>query len=168
MSRNPFSSVQQKFMQKCKGVIDLDNIMVGRKVDEKPLGGLKCIYKYRTGFFGGEIIKGEVPVTKIRRLSSPHNPEGIEVILPFTKGSLGYHEFHSLPLVKLAIIETRLAELQLELEEKIEGAAEIKSFSELQQLIFSVVDMIQNVRKGIEAPEISPTLMAPPEQMGVQ
>lgn len=168
MAFNPFRGVQARFLQKPKGIVDMNYLMAGRKRYEHSIGGLKCQYGYRTGFFRGNVDLGEVPITEIKRVTSAHNPEGIDWIMPFKPGTPGYHLFHSLPLARLAQMETRLAEMELEIQAKVESAMEIKSFAQLQETVFNIVGMLQNIRREVETIRQEPTLAVTPTQAGVQ
>ena len=156
----------QRLMQKARGVWDLNYFLCGRKIHEKPIGGLQVQYSYRTGFFGGRMDLGEVPVTQIKRVNTLRNPEGLDIIMPFKKDSPGYHEFITMPLFKMQLLETRLAELELDIQSRIESAAEMKSFAQLQETVFSIVDMIKEVRKQTEMIQGTPQLAALPETGG--
>lgn len=145
MAYNPFAGAYERFFRKSKAVFYCDELIGGRKTFESKPSGLFKNYGVRTGFFGGKMTLSGVPKVNIHRAHTSQNPEGIDIILPYKPGSIGWDIFINTPLAKLKILEHRIGILEMEITSKIERRKEL-SPTEFKEVLHEVFDMVEKIK----------------------
>lgn len=155
---NIANGMQNRFFQKSAAVLAMDFFYIGRVTESNPAGPLHEHVKIRTGFFGGHVDLGSVPLSKSHTIHVDGFPEGIMIIEPYIDGSPGWRFFHDKPLMKLGDLRHRLERMEIKLADMVEESETIRSPEQLKELINEAHDMIQSTAQnaGAEVPVASP------------
>lgn len=160
-----FEKVQSRFFQKSRVVLDLNFFCIGRLENINPAGGFHSDYVIRFKFWpwakNANVTLGKVPAGMVKSANSPYFLEGMEIILPYITTSPGYQLLQNYPILRLADLERRKDELELELLRRVQQAKGLQTIAQYREAIEDILDLFESYKiKTSRMPETPITMPA--------